>query len=242
MRVYDPRIGRFLSTDPLQTQFPDLTPYQFAGNTPIQAVDLDGREPKGFMINWRRQGDEVALGSGNSVQNIYDSETKRYWSVMHYPNTGDYYYWKTNYEKAHSLFVPHNTSLNRNAEGQWTGVFQRFRPKMFGDDKSLYYGALGMLATPFVAMGVIGGGAIAATAVEGQALNLIVKGVTAYYKYAPVVGSIGMKAAEFLDESGSVGLTNTAVATKAAKAMASAASRAKAWPGYDLYGDRKSVV
>lgn len=45
MRIYDPRIGKFLSVDPLTKDYPWYTPYQFAGNTPIQAVDLDGLEP-----------------------------------------------------------------------------------------------------------------------------------------------------------------------------------------------------
>jgi RHS repeat-associated protein len=44
MRIYDPRIGKFLSVDPLQKQYPELTPYQFSSNTPIQASDLDGLE------------------------------------------------------------------------------------------------------------------------------------------------------------------------------------------------------
>jgi RHS repeat-associated protein len=43
-RIYNPQIGRFLSTDPLQKKYPELTPYQFASNTPIQAIDLDGLE------------------------------------------------------------------------------------------------------------------------------------------------------------------------------------------------------
>jgi hypothetical protein len=34
----------FLSTDPLTSSYPMLTPYQFASNTPIQAIDLDGLE------------------------------------------------------------------------------------------------------------------------------------------------------------------------------------------------------
>lgn len=45
MRIYDPRLGRFLSIDPLTRKFAFYTPYQFAGNTPIQAIDLDGMEP-----------------------------------------------------------------------------------------------------------------------------------------------------------------------------------------------------
>ncbi len=43
-RIYDPRIGRFLSTDPLFKSYPWYTPYQFAGNKPIFAIDLDGLE------------------------------------------------------------------------------------------------------------------------------------------------------------------------------------------------------
>lgn len=43
-RIHDPRIGRFLSVDPLAKQYPMLTTYQFASNTPIQAIDLDGLE------------------------------------------------------------------------------------------------------------------------------------------------------------------------------------------------------
>lgn len=43
-RIYDPRLGKFLSVDPLTAKYPELTPYQFASNTPIQASDLDGLE------------------------------------------------------------------------------------------------------------------------------------------------------------------------------------------------------
>jgi RHS repeat-associated protein len=44
MRVYDPRLGRFLSTDPITDKYPWYTPYQFAGNKPIWCIDLDGLE------------------------------------------------------------------------------------------------------------------------------------------------------------------------------------------------------
>lgn len=43
-RIYDKRLVRFKSTDPLTKKYPELTPYQFASNTPIQAIDLDGLE------------------------------------------------------------------------------------------------------------------------------------------------------------------------------------------------------
>jgi len=44
MRIYDSRIGKFLSVDPLSKSYPYLTPYQFASNKPINCVDLDGAE------------------------------------------------------------------------------------------------------------------------------------------------------------------------------------------------------
>lgn len=53
MRIYDPRVGRFLSVDPLTKKFAKLTPYQFASNRPIDGTDLDGQEysPAGLNIN-----------------------------------------------------------------------------------------------------------------------------------------------------------------------------------------------
>jgi len=44
-RIYNPGIAKFLSVDPLRREYPWYTPYQFAGNTPIQAIDIDGLEP-----------------------------------------------------------------------------------------------------------------------------------------------------------------------------------------------------
>ena len=45
-RIYNPRIAKFLSVDPLFKSFPFYTPYQFSANTPIAAIDLDGLESK----------------------------------------------------------------------------------------------------------------------------------------------------------------------------------------------------
>jgi RHS repeat-associated protein len=67
MRIYDPRIGKFLSVDPLQTQFPWFTPYQFAGNSPILNIDLDGGEPKPSK-NGAQEGQ-----SEQTSQEIYNS-------------------------------------------------------------------------------------------------------------------------------------------------------------------------
>ena len=72
MRVYDGRLGRFLSRDPLSASYPYYSPYQFAGNTPIQAIDIDGEEPIGYSTSarfkhpgreWIRTEKDASVGS-----------------------------------------------------------------------------------------------------------------------------------------------------------------------------------
>jgi hypothetical protein len=42
--VYDPRLGKFLSADPLSKSYPWYSPYQYAGNKPVWKRDIDGLE------------------------------------------------------------------------------------------------------------------------------------------------------------------------------------------------------
>jgi len=51
MRIYDPRLGRFHSPDPLGSKFANLTPYQFASNRPIDGMDIDGMEYVTYIVN-----------------------------------------------------------------------------------------------------------------------------------------------------------------------------------------------
>lgn len=43
-RIYDPRIGRWLSLDPLARKYPMMSPYNFVANSPIKFVDFDGKD------------------------------------------------------------------------------------------------------------------------------------------------------------------------------------------------------
>lgn len=43
-RAYDPRVGRFLSMDPLHAIHADMTPYHNATNNPISRIDIDGND------------------------------------------------------------------------------------------------------------------------------------------------------------------------------------------------------
>ena len=48
-RMYDARLARFWSVDPITKDFPMLSPFQFASNTPIWGVDLDGLEVRVYV-------------------------------------------------------------------------------------------------------------------------------------------------------------------------------------------------
>jgi RHS repeat-associated protein len=48
-RIYNAQLGKFLSVDPLTVSYPWYTPYQFAGNKVIEAIDIDGLEE--FLVH-----------------------------------------------------------------------------------------------------------------------------------------------------------------------------------------------
>jgi RHS repeat-associated protein len=57
-RMHRPDIGRFFGVDPLFRQFPMLSSYQFAANTPISSIDLEGLES--FVAN-KNTGEEDVI-------------------------------------------------------------------------------------------------------------------------------------------------------------------------------------
>lgn len=64
-RIYDPRLVRFKSVDPLSKSYPYYTPYQFAGNTPIFAIDLDGLEIRNAYYKYSSDGTKLSLINPN---------------------------------------------------------------------------------------------------------------------------------------------------------------------------------
>jgi len=58
-RIYDPRLGRFLSGDPLEKSYPWQSTYVFAGDNPIKFIDVLGMGP----------GDPVPIYHRTSSQN-----------------------------------------------------------------------------------------------------------------------------------------------------------------------------
>jgi RHS repeat-associated protein len=66
-RIYDPRLGRFMSIDPKWKDYSSMSPYCFAANTPILCVDENGEGPIiGFIIGAAVDyGFQVAVNMAN---------------------------------------------------------------------------------------------------------------------------------------------------------------------------------
>ena len=67
-RMHDPRVGRFFAVDPLFKEYPELTPYQFSSNSPIDMVELEGMEG-----GWIVEKGSATYKAG-PVINTFDSE------------------------------------------------------------------------------------------------------------------------------------------------------------------------
>ena len=72
-RIHDPRLGRFLSIDPLSKGYPWNSPYAFAENKVIQYVELEGLETgiANFMYPSTYQG--------NNKVDLRDPEYRKAW-------------------------------------------------------------------------------------------------------------------------------------------------------------------
>ena len=77
-RIYNSALGKFLSVDPLTRDYSMLTPYQFASNSPVSGVDLDGLEfvTLGFLKNSyiRCLGSNFIILSRNSSLYLFDTK------------------------------------------------------------------------------------------------------------------------------------------------------------------------
>jgi RHS repeat-associated protein len=94
-RIYNSSIAKFLSADPLIVkgkQYPWYSPYHFAGNTPISAIDLDGLE-EFVMTNYtfkNSRGNTVIY----KIDWIYIKSKNR---IINQPDgTGNYYFLEKN--------------------------------------------------------------------------------------------------------------------------------------------------
>ena len=75
-RIYDPRIVRFKSLDPLSIDYPWNSPYAFAENRFIDGIDLEGKEWENFKSKFKNPGElKVKLPNEQSAQQQHYSVT-----------------------------------------------------------------------------------------------------------------------------------------------------------------------
>ncbi len=151
-RIYDPRLVRFKSVDPLAVDYPWYSPYHFAGNNPIMFVDLDGAEPQGFMEYWDKQTDGTDKW-GRTVQNVHDYQTKQVWSVMREPNSTRVYFWQQ-YDNEHGNWDNDKTNNNfDNQNDKWKGKWVEFKPRHTSEMGGQIADAFGIGAFSIAAVG-----------------------------------------------------------------------------------------
>ena len=87
-RIYDPRIGRFLSVDPLEKGYPSWSPYPFAMNRPIDGIDLDGLEWENAVTRLTKDPDELKFAKFSDGYG--DVQKQQY--TLNVDNIGSAYY------------------------------------------------------------------------------------------------------------------------------------------------------
>ena len=69
-RMYDARIGHFVSVDPDAVKYPFMSPYCFAANNPIKLIDKDGRGPVDPKT-WERRSSLVMVLTNTDIFRLY---------------------------------------------------------------------------------------------------------------------------------------------------------------------------
>ncbi|TNE54018.1 MAG: hypothetical protein EP338_09000 [Bacteroidetes bacterium] len=72
-RMHDPRLGRFFAIDPLTSQYPSISPYQFSNNRPIDRIELEGLED----IKFENARGVNFIGGKGMTQEAKDAYTVR---------------------------------------------------------------------------------------------------------------------------------------------------------------------
>ena len=72
-RIYDPRVGRWMSVDPLVRKYPSLSAYNYVANTPLMAIDPDGKDV--YLLVWKTKEGESGHAA-IAVDNYKMVETK----------------------------------------------------------------------------------------------------------------------------------------------------------------------
>jgi len=106
-RMYDTRIAKFWGVDPITKEYPMLTPFQFASNSPIWYIDRDGLE--GVENTTEKLENGITITYNNARQSTYVPPVEQpqplkpprlVLPTLPIPNTGEIRVAKSDFEKA----------------------------------------------------------------------------------------------------------------------------------------------
>jgi RHS repeat-associated protein len=80
-RVYDSRLGRFLSVDPLFKDYPWNSTYAFAENDVIRCIDLEGKE--GYQIIDKQKSQTIIVVDFHYVERSRENGNNKEWDKYH---------------------------------------------------------------------------------------------------------------------------------------------------------------
>lgn len=141
LRIYDPRLGRFLSVDPLAASFAWNSPYAFAENTPIWGIDLDGGELEKYTEKLKRAADNLKKQTEQQVRQRADAAASAALiktAKTIYPGV----------EKANEAVK--QTQFKTNANNSVAILLYEFATGTGKDHRTFNYGEKGSFANTFV--------------------------------------------------------------------------------------------
>ena len=113
-RMYDSRIGRWMSLDPLAKKYSSLSPYNFVGNSPIKFIDPNGKE----IVNAEPPGSAGFIRMERAITLIKKTNEKLYNELHASPTKINLRFGNVdNAPKPKHTFDPPGTTTRRMSEG-----------------------------------------------------------------------------------------------------------------------------
>jgi len=137
-RMYDSRLGRWLSIDPLAAKFPSVSPYAFAYNNPIFYIDKEGEEPTAAAYKKAAESLGVPIAA---IRSVYITETggNAYYSDGKLKILFERHYF---HKSTNGKFAKSNSDLSnpvRGGYGKYSQQHPKFEKAKALDEEAAYF-------------------------------------------------------------------------------------------------------